>query len=1374
VYLKSLTLKGFKSFPDRTRLDFGPGVSVVVGPNGSGKSNITDAVLWAMGEQSPLAVRGQSMQDVIFGGGRGVQARSAAEVELVLDNSDGTVGLPLAEISILRRLHRSGEGEYRLNGARCRLVDVIEVLSDTGLGKETHSVISQGRVEAIVTSKPRDRRLLIEEAAGLGKHRKRRRRAQLKLERTQDNLDRALDVEREARSRLRPLKRQAEAAELHARLERQALEARLLLARETLRVRRLELAGAEALVQEARAARAEVEGGLREVVARRSLAERALGERSARHDELSRRALHAGAAAERLQLRHEQAAVTAAGLAERVLRSAREIELLEESSAEGEGGALDADGASRIGAIERELAGLDLEREQQLARELAELELARETAAGEVAELDATLADAREAREAADEHADGARGALREAERAVEAARRDAARVGSELAAVNQFLRTSSAVGGTAEESQPGGGSGDGAPRALSEALRVAPGYELALAAALGGRLDAALVPDLAGASALLDRAGPDGAIALLAERGMLAEGECLPASVETGMPAETGTRAEGECPPASAEARASEPPPADVSAPPAPGARPLIELVEGPAPVLALARRLLADAWVLERLEDLPRDFAGVAVTPRGRVWFAALGEVRQVAEGGSERVLARRNEREQLILASEAAAATEHAARGAAEHAQEAAAAADLAREEADGALRESARAHAHALEGERHAAWLIEQRRAAPEQGPLAVRRAQLEGELAAERRTAERLAREHAERLERLARLRAGHAADTALAPRAERLAVALHAAGEAVAACAGELQQELDTYRAAGEEMAAELRACAAAEAEIQARLRAQGEAVTAAEVSAQRLRDHTDEALIELRTVREQLELPAAEGATGVATEGGSEGAAEGTAGEDGSDSEGAARAGDARDESVAQESQPQPGMAAMGDGADEHEAGECEVEVGEPRDAQSAEGESGEPAGAHGRDLGWDDEDPEPLDAEQVQALTARLERLRRRREQLGPVNPLAKEEYAEALAHVEELEARRSDLETALRELRTLIRDTDRQIHETFRATFEAAARNFEELAGDLFPGGGGQLRLVKDALAPRPVLGGQPLPGAAAGGGSGAGGGEERDGEAAAEREERAGVGRAAAGSGDGEGGDGEGRRALYGEGGDGGDGDSGDGGDGAGGDALDHAGSAYDPGEELLGVEIEITPAGKSTKRLSLLSGGEKSMTALAFLFAVFLARPCPFYILDEVEAALDDLNLERFLSLLRRYANRAQFIVITHQKRTMEAADWLYGVSMAGNGVSKVLSRRLPPAAQAPLDAALAPVSQPIPGRASESTQELAHQTTPEVEDAADGPGPVAQAVSTPEPIPEPQSGMAEGADTEHADADAPSHVAEHADLAEVA
>ncbi len=196
---------------------------MIVGPNGSGKSNITDAVLWALGEQSPGAIRGASMQDVISAGGKGIGQRRAAEVEVVIDNSDGRAATEFSEIAIERKLDRSGDGVYRLNGARCRLADVSDVLSDTNLGKEMHSVISQGRVETIVHSKPRERRLLVEEAAGLGKHRKRRRRAELKLRSTRDNLDRALDVEREARARLRPLKRQAQAAELGARIEREEL-----------------------------------------------------------------------------------------------------------------------------------------------------------------------------------------------------------------------------------------------------------------------------------------------------------------------------------------------------------------------------------------------------------------------------------------------------------------------------------------------------------------------------------------------------------------------------------------------------------------------------------------------------------------------------------------------------------------------------------------------------------------------------------------------------------------------------------------------------------------------------------------------------------------------------------------------------------------------------------------------------------------------------------------------------------------------------------------------------------------------------------------------------------------------------------------------
>ena len=252
MHLKSITLKGFKSFPERTHLEFSPGVSVIVGPNGCGKSNITDAVLWALGEQSPLAVRGQSMQDVIFAGGSDRSARSAAEVEVVIDNSDGAAGSEFSEISVTRRLDRSGDGGYRLNGARCRLTDVTEALSDASLGREMHSVIGQGKVEAIVLSKPRERRMLIEEAAGLGKHRKRRRRAQLKLERTRSNLDRALDVEREARSRLRPLRQQANAAETHARLERQSLELQLRLLGDRLAAGGGDLATAEAAARTAR------------------------------------------------------------------------------------------------------------------------------------------------------------------------------------------------------------------------------------------------------------------------------------------------------------------------------------------------------------------------------------------------------------------------------------------------------------------------------------------------------------------------------------------------------------------------------------------------------------------------------------------------------------------------------------------------------------------------------------------------------------------------------------------------------------------------------------------------------------------------------------------------------------------------------------------------------------------------------------------------------------------------------------------------------------------------------------------------------------------------------------------------------------------
>ena len=1071
MHLKSVTLKGFKSFPERTRLEFSPGVSVVVGPNGSGKSNITDAVLWALGEQSPLAVRGQSMQDVIFAGAHGVQARSEAHVEVVLDNADGTVDLPATELSISRRLDRSGEGEYRLNGARCRLADVMEVLSDTGLGREMHSVVSQGRVEAIVTSKPRDRRMLIEEAAGLGKHRRRRRRAQAKLERTQENLDRALDVEREARTRLRPLKRQAEAAELHERLQRQLDEARWLLARDGARSARAALLAGEQQAEAARARAAETERKLTDVAARRAAAERALGERGARREALSGRFYAARSAAERIGLRQDTAQRGVEALQGRIARRVEAISRLEREAA---ADVADAEAAERIAALEAQLAQLTRSRAERLATEVAELEQRRAEAHAELERLGLEAQRRAQAQSESEARADELRRRRREAEKEVEAARREAARVGSELAAANQFLRTHAGA--------PGGA------RALADSVAVRPGYELALAATLGARLRSAVAADLAEANALLDRSGCDGGTALLA---LAADEE--PRTIP--RPGET------------------------VHAPP--GAEPLGDLVSvTDAGAQRLVSALLADVWVVDSLDHLPRDFTGTAVTRSGRVWSPLSRELRQVPAGGEDRVFAERNRRERLVAEVDEATQAQQARVAALEQTQRELADAESARDAAVSAARAADRERAEAQEHERHLRNLMEQRRRAPDDGPDAGRRAGVESALAAERRLVERADRERAERARRIDGERVREAHERSLLPLGARVLAALSRASEAVAVRVEALDAGLQAERETGDRLAAALSACAAEETRVQAALKAEREQVTRAEVSAQQLRDRAVDADAQLQQVAERLGL------------------------------------------------EPTPAESAMAD-------------------AERSE-------------------------------LHQRIARLNGRREQLGPVNPLAAQEYAEALGHVEELERQREDLETALRELEGLIHDTDRRIREAFDETFAAAARNFEEVVAELFPGGRGQLRRVREDAGPRPVLGG--AEGVATDGADAV--------EAAAEREED-------------------------------------------------------DDADAGFGVEIEITPAGKATRRLSLLSGGEKTMTALAFLFAVFLARPCPFYILDEVEAALDDLNIGRFLALLRRVSDRAQFVVVTHQRRTMEAADCLYGVSMAGNGVSKVVSRRLP-------------------------------------------------------------------------------------------
>ncbi len=530
------------------------------------------------------------------------------------------------------------------------------------------------------------------------------------------------------------------------------------------------------------------------------------------------------------------------------------------------------------------------------------------------------------------------------------------------------------------------------------------------------------------------------------------------------------------------------------------------------------LAAALLHDVWVVEDVTNLDPAFDGIAVTKDGRVWSPKTRELRQVAPGGDDRVLKERNRRDALVKQVDEAAKAERKALGQVDEAQQKVAEADAQRDAVDRDARAAARARDEAAEAERHARWVIQQRKAAPDEGPSADRKAQVEAAIATERRLAERAKRERDERARRTELERRRLQRDQQLKPTAERFAAALTELQRILATHVEALEAELNADKAAGEQLAAELRNCAGEESRVHARLKDRGEAVTRGEVQAQRARDHAEDAETALTTLATRLGLD------------------------------------------------PEPSE--------------------------------------------------DPLADDEKARLNTQLERLQRRREQLGPVNPLAQAEYKEALEHVQELEAQREDMETAMRELQGLIRDTDRRIKEAFEETFAAAAKNFEEVVEHLFPGGRGALRLVRDDSGPRPVLGG---------------------GDAETSQEEPD--------------------------------------------DEQD------DRPEDDMGVEIEITPAGKATKRLTLLSGGEKSMTALAFLFAVFLARPCPFYILDEVEAALDDLNIDRFLKVLRSFSGRAQFIVVTHQKRTMEAADSLYGVSMAGNGVSKVISRRLPQAVE---------------------------------------------------------------------------------------
>ena len=1174
MHLRSIKLRGFKSFPDPVEVSLEPGVAVVVGPNGSGKSNVSDAIVWAAGSLTPSELRADKPDDVLFGGSATRPAADHCDVELVFDNEDGGFGeeLDFSEVSITRRLVRGGEGQYLVNRTPVRRTDLVELLADVGLGGTMHSIVSQGKVDAVLASKPEDRRALVEEAAGLGKFKRRRHRAELKLARVATQVDRARDVEEEVRKRLRPLALQATAAE---RAEKLAGEIATLRAR----VASLDLAALEerrAAAEERRSAAA---------LARRTTQERlsaVLSDREAAEIELSDAAgAREGAlgalyrlqgAGERLAVRSEALEGLAARLgedlaeAERALvsRSDETVRALEE--------------ASRQAAAAARDAATDSGRIAEQARHAQALLAAAQRAVAVDAEqrLDAVRAD-REAVDRGLAELSGGSGSASRALVALGAARERltarherAAEVARELAQQHDVARTHAREGGPAPaelEAQANAAAAEARIAAterddLAERARSARDRLAALERSLAEREGIApAARALAAEGARLALQGLEVESGL--ERAVAAAlasyaSALLAADPETGLALLERARADGL---GRLDVLVAAPRPGEET-PPVAGAEPLAAHVTGEDDAV----RLLTGVWLVDaqRLLDAR---SGTVVTreghgydaERGVLWFAGeAGEAMLLELDARRRALGDEADELEARVTSASREADEAAARAAA----------------AEEAYRAVAHLRAQSLDPEllRRLAAVAA---AAAEQASRAIEAvARIEAPVNAGLAAGARRSAELGEESRRLSGLEAVARAEALEAGRrAAEFEVVLARLGGTVAASSAAGDRSLDELAAAARDALAESEAAAE-------RARRGGDAARAAEA-----------ALRERGPRSAHLDVDLLRRLAGTADALG--------------DAVRRASALAGRFEAPVRARADAGAERASHLGAELRRLGAAEVEL-----RQEAEGASerltavevelarldGEAVGARRRleEALADGAEPidsghEPETAETRDELAARVVRLESRKEALGKVNPLAKEEYAAEKERLEELATQRADLEASLRELEALRDELAETVRRRFDDTFAAVAANFEEVAATLFPGGEGRLRLVEP--------------------------------EEGAEEQEA--------------------------------------------------------------GVEVELRPAGKRITRLTLLSGGEKALGAISFLFALFLAKPCPFYLLDEVEAALDDANITRFVELLRRYADRAQFVVITHQKRTMEAADVLYGVTMGDDGVSQIVSRRLP-------------------------------------------------------------------------------------------
>jgi chromosome segregation protein len=1183
VFLKSLVLKGFKSFADTTTLEFEPGVTVVVGPNGSGKSNIVDAVAWVLGAQGPRVLRSSKMEDVIFAGTPKRPPLGRAEVSLTIDNSAGLLPIDFSEVRITRVLWRSGESEYAINGAPCRLLDVQELLSDTGLGRQQHTIVSQSQLDSILSARPEDRRAVIEEAAGVSKHRRRREKAQRRLDGTESALVRAQDLLREVRHQLRPLERQAEAASRHEQLASELVSLRRYLFGR-------ELASLQARLEGVVSARAELSRSESEILS-----------------ELSR--LDASVIAAEAELDAAQRDMDATDLAEAV------------SVAEG----LKARALGLVALLEERARGIERQRMAAVDQDV-------------VATLEAEAASLKEQLEEADRDAL----ALLPLEAQLAEAEADLAG-GKTGPAGGGTAETGAGVGGTAGTGAGGGGAfEDGLAGAGARARQQEPAdgqdlagvrAEIAALCRSTGLAEVELRRLAARAEALGVRtARLRGEVARL--EGLVAESDSAApgyaAAVEQGKAALVAAeaeqlRSEQERRTAEAErhrwsARAEALSQALDEARARAGARrlaqvegvlgALLELVEvdegWEAAFEAAAGDALAavvvDGYEAARraLAHLARQDAAGAVMalgpgplapplrglPEGCLWTRDHARSRSrgvqelldrllsssvVVEGGWEAALDVAIAHPELIVVTKsgdrcgggiwrtgtsATGATGAALEQARDELSRAAGRADqaaLAEREAKEAAARARSAYAGAVRSAEANASQSKAARQALVRARSDLTEAEDEARLLSSQQVevATRLAaeREQQEGLEAV--LPGLEAARARLVERTAAVA-ALRRDFEVRAASIEERRDLLRQRRAQVEQRLARSVAERAGAEANRARLEAASQATAALgtvvrsrlatlENVLEGLRDARRSEVATLRSQGEQLEV---------------------------------FRRERAKVEHQLSQARERSGRAEL----DETEL-KARLQLLTENIRRELDCEPASLAGAECPPL------PPGTSA------ASRARGLEREIRLMGPVNPLALEEYAALQERHTFLEEQLHDVQAARRELAKVIKAVDAEIIAVFKAAFDDVAENFANLFGTLFPGGQASLYLTEPS-------------------------------------------------------------------------------------DLLES------------GVDIEVRPVGKNVRRLSLLSGGERSLVALAFLFAVFRSRPSPFYMMDEVESALDDVNLHRFLDLVHEFRSEAQLLIVSHQKRTMEAADCLYGVTMPPGGSSKVVSQMIEPSAAA--------------------------------------------------------------------------------------